>query len=128
MKKTYKYLSTSFLAAAILVSASTIISAATESFTNRSVPTAQGYSYLSGRNTSTPASYSTVNLSKMSPDAVTFSSGKNYESEAIVYSTGVTYKMSYSYCYIQGAMSKARYRNHNWSLNSNTISGVVNYN
>lgn len=109
------------------------------SFKNLKVPTAQGYQLLATGTTSKDTSWSAVNLSAMTPDAVTFSvSATKSNGSWKNYGTGTVYKNSYvgkTYVveYYQGNIVaagtdvQARFRNHNFSFSSNTITGEYDY-
>lgn len=132
MKKSKRMLKLSAIAAIATIATATGVSAATTSFTDKSVPTAQGYATLTAMAKSESSDYGIVNLSKMTPDAVTFSAkavanGHNYGSGKTVTQLDTDFYVYYTAIYGSGQKMQARFRNHNWSLNSNKISGSFNY-
>lgn len=97
---------------------------------NHSVPTAQGYKVLPTKDKSERSNLGAVTLSKKEPDAVTFSAkadGGSYASGTTVTEKGLIYDVKYAGTYGVGTPMTARFRNHNWSLNSNMITGVFDY-
>lgn len=132
MRKSKKMLRLSAIAAIATIATVTGVSAASTSFTDKSVPTAQGYATLTAMKKSESSDYGIVNLSKMTPDAVTFSakataSGHTYGAGKTVTQLNTDFYVYYTATYGEGQEMQARFRNHNWSLNSNKISGVFNY-
>lgn len=126
MKKKYLKILVSL---GIIATAFTGVSATTTSI-NHSVPTAQGYKYLSTKNKSSKTNYGTVILTKKEPDAVTFSAkadGGSYGDGTVVYNKNTVYNVNYTGTYGSGTPMTARFRNHNWSLNSNMITGTFDY-
>lgn len=129
MRKIKKYVLTSILSFMMLVGAVATISAATASI-NHSVPTRQGYKELASVGKSSSTNHGSVNLSKMEPDAVTFSAkanGNSYGSGKVVTQTKTNFTVNYTATYGKGQKMTARFRNHNWSLNSNMITGTFDY-
>lgn len=102
---------------------------------NESVPTMQGYKELASRNKSESSSSGTVSLTLKDPDAVTFSARAkksdgtwgSYQAGTVVSKTNTNYNVAYEYNLGVGTTVQARFRNHNWSLNSNQIEGTFNY-
>lgn len=126
MKK--KYLKV-LISLGIIATTFTGVSAATVTI-DHSVPTAQGYKYLTAKAKSQKTSYGTVILTKKEPDAVTFSAaaqGGFYSDGVTVYNTNQTYNVNYAGTYGAGTIMQARFRNHNWSLVSNIIKGTFDY-
>ena len=113
----------------IIASSLTGVSAATARI-NSSVPTAQGYKTVTSKSKTQTTNYGTVRLTKKEPDAVSFSAknnGGSYGSVTTVTQTGTTYRVNYTGTFGSGTPMTARFRNHNWSLNSNMITGTFDY-
>lgn len=53
--------------------------------------------------------------------------GGSYGSVTTVTQTGTTYRVNYTGTFGSGTPMTARFRNHNWSLNSNMITGTFDY-
>lgn len=126
MKKKYLKILVSL---GIIATTFTGVSAASVAI-NHSVPTAQGYKYLSTKNKSTVSKSGTVILTKKEPDAVTFSAkadGGAYGDGTIASKKNTEYTVHYKGTYGIGTPMTARFRNHNWSLNSNMITGTFDY-
>ena len=95
----------------------------------------QEYVSLSSKSKSVASSYGTVTLTKKDPDAVTFSARAkksdgtwgDYQEAVVVNTTNTTYRIPYEYALSAGTTVQARFRNHNWSLNSNQIEGTLDY-
>lgn len=69
-------------------------------------------------------------MTKKEPDAVSFSAknnGGSYGSVTTVTSKNTTYNVNYTGTFGSGTPMTARFRNHNWSLNSNMITGTFDY-
>ena len=132
MKKSKRMLKLSAIAAIATIVTATGVSASAVAFFNKSVPTAQGYATLSALEKSQSSDYGIVNLSKMTPDAVTFSAravadGHSYGKGKTVTQLNTDFYVYYTATYGEGQNMQARFRNHNWSLNSNKISGEFDY-
>lgn len=134
MRKTKKVLFTSLFSIAMMLLL-TFSASATTIKLNHAVPTMQGYVNLSIAIKSESSTYGTVNLTKKDPDAVTFSARylnsldkwEDYYLPAVVSSTNVTTLVFYPVNLGVGTTVQARFRNHNWSLNSNQIEGIYDY-
>ena len=134
MRKTKKVLFSSLFSVAVMLLL-TINASATTTRINHAVPTMQGYVTLSIASKSESSSYGTVNLTRKDPDAVTFSARylnpmdkwEDYYLPAVVSSTNVTTLVFYPANLGVGTLVQARFRNHNWSLNSNQIEGIYDY-
>lgn len=134
MHKAKKLLKTSLLGMVAMMLMVTGASATTIAL-NHSVPTMQGYVTLPAKTKSESSSYGTVYLTKKDPDAVTFSARyknslgnwEDYYLGAVVDKTNVTVLVFHQANLGVGTTVQARFRNHNWSLNSNQIEGTYDY-
>ncbi len=135
MKKEKKFFRFSLFGIVVFALVLTLNASATQIEINHAVPTAQGYVTLPSGVKSKTSDYGIVNLSKKDPSAVTFSArawkteGKwgSYASGVVVDDVGKNFNIPYAYNLGQGSIVQARFRNHNWSLNSNQIEGTLNY-
>ena len=135
MKKGKKFLRLSIFGIGFFAIFLTVSASAATVTINHAVPTMQGYVTLASRSKSQASSYGTVKLTKKDPVAVTFSarakkstgSWGSYQSGTVVEKTGTTYNVPYEYNLGAGTTVQARFRNHNWSLNSNQIEGTFDY-
>ena len=102
---------------------------------NHSVPTMQGYATLASKNKNQSTSYGTVYLTIKEPAAVTFSARAkksdgtwgSYQAGTVVDKAKKTFNVAYEYNLGVGTTVQARFRNHNWSVNSNQIEGTFDY-
>ena len=102
---------------------------------NHSVPTMQAYVTFPLISKSSASSNATVTLTKKNPDTVTFSARAqktngtwgDYQAGTVVTKTNVPYNVPYEYNLSAGTLVQARFRNHNWSMNSNQIEGIFDY-
>lgn len=135
MKKERKlFRSTLFAACFFTVLLTSSVNAANVTI-NHSVPTMQKYVTLSMQSKSSASSNASVTLTKKEPDAVTFSARAlksngtwgEYQAGTVVTKTNMAYSVPYEYYLAAGTVVQARFRNHNWSMNSNQIEGIFDY-
>ena len=135
MNKIKKGLKYSVFALCMLMLTIGTAAAVTTTFTNKSVPTMQGYAYLDKKNKLYKGDLGIVWLTKKDPDKVSFSATKVFlDSTVDGWSAAVTvsskdgcYLVNYIKSYDEGTTMGARFRNANWSLNTNYISGTFDY-
>lgn len=120
----------SFVVVGIISSFVTGISAASVSF-SKSVPTMQGTAFIDETAKTEITDYGRVKLTKKEPDSVSFSAKgpglSTYGPVTQVKKTGTWYKVNYFAEYGIGTKMMAMYRNSNWSVNSNMITGTFDY-
>ena len=124
---------TSFMVLLVLIF--TLSVSATQVRINHAVPTMQGYVELPQASKSLSSDYAGVCLWIKDPESVTFSARAKktdgtwgaYQAGTVVYETGILYHVRYEYNLGIGTTVQARFRNHNWSLNSNQIEGYFDY-
>lgn len=129
MSKIKKRFFALMLSMGIITSSFFAVFAATTSFTNLSVPRNQAMQYLSVVSKSTSSNYGYANISKLTADAVTFSVrglGDDFGPGTVCNGTG-QWRVSYSKTYPSGKSMQARFRNHNWTNATRTISGNFDY-
>lgn len=119
------------LLAVLSIYATTVtgVYAATAYFST-SVPTMQGYKEIGSRNKDRTTSIGSVSLTKKDPDSVSFSvkcKDGSFGRATQVAKTNQTYTVYYNNSYNAGTTMTARFRNANWSLNSNMITGTFDY-
>lgn len=138
MKKISKYLKFFTFCLLILIIS---ISVSAIDFTKKTVKTMQGYTRFSIGTLTSDTNWAYVKLTDMTPDAVTFSVSEcKNGTDCEYFGTGVVYEkdedlnktfvVSYKNAAVMSSGTKVqgRYRNHNWSLNSNYITGAFKYN
>jgi len=117
------------------------ISVSAIDFERKPVKTMQGYTRFSIGTLTEATNWAYVKLTDMTPDAVTFTVTECKGGDDCEYfGTGVVYEksedlnktfvVSYKNAAVMpsGTKVQGRYRNHNWSLNSNYITGFFKYN
>ena len=135
MKKGKKFFKLSMFGIGFFALFVTISASAATVTINHAVPTMQGYVTLSSKSKSQASSYGTVTLTKKDPVAVTFSARAKktdgswgaYQAGTVVEKTNTKYNVAYEYNLGAGTTVQARFRNHNWALNSNQIEGTFDY-
>ncbi len=137
MKKSEKMLKRSLIGLVGILALSATTVGASSVTINDAVPTMQGYKQLKEGTKTYGNNFATVILTKLDPDAVTFTvrAKKSDGSWGSYYSDGYgtvtkTNKQEvviYEYSLIKGTTTQARFRNSNFSLNSNQIEGTFKY-
>ena len=126
-----KFLSMMILGATVLTSMTGVYASAVN-FVDKEIPVRQHNAVLNPANVSTPggAANGLVWLSKCEADAVTFkatNNGHDFGGDTTVYGAGKTLAVTYNATYAPGTQMQAHFRNHNWSNNNNSMSGVFDY-
>lgn len=133
MKKNKKMLKVSFLGMMMSIFLMSGVSATTVAFPGQNVPSQQTYAYVDAANKSASSNKGIVKLTRMEVTAVTFSAravatGHSYGSGKIVTQENTDFNVPYTATYGSGQKMQARFRNHNWTLNSTKIiSGTFDY-